>query len=947
MLVADETRRRAEGFAWHDRGQVTLRGRAEPVAIHALVGEPRTTRQPVVDVRESPLVGRPRERAAVRDALDDAAAGHGRIVLLAGPAGIGKSRLVAEATSLARERGLATPTGACRSHGGEGYDVWRPIWHELLGLDPAWPAEARRRRLEARLAAEDASLLPRAPLLRSVLGMPIPDSDLTRSFDAEGFRSSLADLLLDLLRRRAADGPLLLVLEDCHWIDPASRDLLELLARNVADLPVAVLATRRDDGGEDPLAALARFGHARTVALQELGGADLAEVARHAVRRLYGTDVAVDDEALERIGARAEGNPFAVEELVGLLHDRGLDPSAAEAAAMDVPDRLGSLVLARVDVLPEDAKTVLKVASVVGREFSARWLFGSQPSLGGPDDVRRALTALAERQLTAPIGGEAGGRHRFRHALVQDAVYDSLALSARAALHERVATFVEAAEDPDEHVEVLAYHYGRSSNTGAQRIWFRRAALAARDRYANEAAIGHLERLLPLLGRDETGPVVLLLGQVRQLAGRWAGAEADFRAALAAAEPAGDASGAAAAQAALGGLLSYTGSFEEALVALRAARERFAALRDRAGLAGMLEVLAFTEIRSADYDAAAATAREHLELARAAGDGAAESAALNNLGVVAWYEGRHADALAALGESLEVAAAGGHEVRVVRAANDLGGVHAELGDAAAALAHLGRAAEAAARIGYRHATGVIAGNAGELCLDRGDLDQALAFKAAALTIATELGDEAHVLDTIGSLGVVAAAGGHATEAEELLRLSIDMARALDAPYYLSQYLFHLAVLFAGHGRDAEALDALRELHALPSHARHRRAPRAPRLSRSASPRSSESSTHRPRWPASGPCVGGRGRGGRRHGAPGVRQLDPAREDDRADAVRLVRALHQRTPRAAYRALHLELTGEPLPTPPPLDAVPGVPAEPEMTLATVVERARLVAPAAAA
>src|SRR6185436_1915171 len=167
------------------------------------------------------LVGRREELAALDASLERALAGDGRTVGIAAEAGMGKSRLVAEFVRAARRRGLFVAFGECQSFGANSsYQVWREIWRRLFDLEDDEPVERQRERLEAMLEAIDPGLVDRMPLLSPLLGLEIPETELTAPLDAKVRKASLEDLLSVALRARSADHPIILVLEDCHWIDP-------------------------------------------------------------------------------------------------------------------------------------------------------------------------------------------------------------------------------------------------------------------------------------------------------------------------------------------------------------------------------------------------------------------------------------------------------------------------------------------------------------------------------------------------------------------------------------------------------------------------------------------------------------------------------------------------------------------------------------------------------
>ena len=181
------------------------------------------------------MVGRVQELALIQGKIDAALSGSGQIVAITAEAGMGKSRLAAEVIRAARQSGLTGLAGECQSYGTTTSNlVWQGVWRGFFDLDPALSLAAQVAALEKQLEALDPTLLPRLPLLGAVLNLAIPDNDLTRSLDAKVRKSSLEDLLLRLLEARSRIEPLLLILEDCHWVDDLSRELIGFLGKGVA-----------------------------------------------------------------------------------------------------------------------------------------------------------------------------------------------------------------------------------------------------------------------------------------------------------------------------------------------------------------------------------------------------------------------------------------------------------------------------------------------------------------------------------------------------------------------------------------------------------------------------------------------------------------------------------------------------------------------------------------
>ena len=862
-----------------------------------------------------PLIGRGAELAGIRGLVERASTGRGAALAISGEPGIGKSRLATEAVHLARRRGLSTYSGACRSLGPEfSYLVWRPIWRDLLGVDPSSSLDQQRAALVSRFGE-------RAPLFAPVLNLPLRDSELTAPLDPSTRAELLHSLLLDVLRERARSGPLVLLLEDCHWIDPPSRTLLESLARNLVDGPVLFVVTARPtDTGSHPLEALARLPHFTEITLRELPTDAAVELARQRVRQLSGPGRDLPADTVSRVVERSGGNPFYLEELLSLVHSHG--PSLP--GALDLPNSVQRVVLARVDRLSEGEKAVVKVASVMPR-FRAEWIAACYPPAGPPDEVARHLRRLDDLGLTRLQTTALEPEYGFRHAIAQDATYQSLTRRFQKVLHERMAEYLEATygERLGQFVDLLAYHYGRTNRPDKQRVWFRAAADAAKTAFANEAAVAHYQRLLPLLPGPEAGRVLVELGAVWQLTGRWGEAQSAYLRALGIARAAGDRSLLAAAAREFGDLFTYTQSYAEAIQWLTLAADEFERLDDQQGLSRALDRLAWALFQQGSYSKAAAVSERHLAIATKAGDLAGMSIAFDHLGLVCAYTGDSAGGVDLLQRSLQAATEAGDRRGVIHAANNLGMLYAAHGDHVRTLACFEQALTVAQEIGYRQMAAVIIGNIGEPYLERGGYEQATTCFAHALRIAVELGDWTSVANRVASLAATAAALGDLRSAEHRFTLAIRLVRTLNASHFLlSEWLHALAQLLLSAGRPGEAQPLNDE--ALTVAVRHGERDielRARLLSlrlRAAlghmqtSEAAEELRVLEDAWT----------------GAPeraaildALVEFCPADAGARAEAAALYRELYERAPNVEYRRAFERLTGTTLPLGPPLPPVP--------------------------
>jgi class 3 adenylate cyclase/tetratricopeptide (TPR) repeat protein len=893
---------------------LTIRGRnglVEAWAVRAMLERTELLDRPPAI---GSIVGRRAELANARAAVGHVTAGHAVVLGITGEPGVGKSRLAAEVVGQARTLGFTTAAGASRSLGPDiSYLPWRSIWRELLGLDP-WNALGEQQDALARFG-------PHAPLLGPILNVAIPDNELTEPLDPAAKAELLRSLLSDELRRRARSAPIALLIEDYHWIDPSSRALLEFLARSLVDQPILFLVTARPSrAGRHAVETLASLPHYREILLGELSPGDAAELATEWALQLGGQRGEPAPETIERIVERASGNPFYIQELLSLVHARGPD----QDGDLDLPDSVERVVMARLDRLSEGEKAVLKVASVVGRRFRAEWISGCYPAAGSPAEVARHLRRLDTLGLTPMQTVATEPEYGFRHAITQEVTYNSLTLRMRTLLHEQVGEYIERTF-PDrlaQFVDTLAFHYGRTTRVDKQRIWFNAAAEGARDSFANEAAIAHYERLLPLLDGPAAGYALIDLGAVWQLIGRWGDTQRAYLQALAIAEAGHDLSLQAAAGRELGNLFIYTKSYAEAIEWLTLAEENFDRLGDRPGLSRALDRLAYALIQQGSYKQASAVSERHLRLASEAGDLAGMSVALDHLGLISTYTGDVAEALTLLRRSLQAATEAEDRLGVVHAANNLGGLYAAQGEHPQALDCATQALRVAREIGYRQMAGVIIGNIGELYQGQGDPDRANSCFAEALRIAFELGDWTSMANRIASLAAIAADIGDVRRAEQLYFLAIRLARTLDAPHFLCEWLHGLAQVLTSVGRLGEAEQHNEEALAIAAgHAERHIELRALLLRLrlqvdlqriSGADAAQEALGLEVVWPEPP---------GRAVILDAAVQFDPKLAEARQAAATLYRELYTRGPNIRYRQAHERLTGATLLPVPPLPSVP--------------------------
>ncbi len=649
-IYVSESMRRAAGdvFTWEQLAPITVKGKSELIPVFALTGSKRRASRRQAGY-ERPIVGRLAELEKIGAKLDAAVDGKGGVVGIAAEAGMGKSRLAAEFARAARQRGTLVAVGECQSFGtNTSYFVWREIWSTLFRLDDSLSEADQVQVVLAALAAIDPALVPRAPLLQGILDLPIPDNDLTAQFDAKLRKTSLEGLLVECLRAQASEAPLVLVLEDCHWLDPLSRDLLEVLARALTDLRALLVLAYRPSTDVGGGLGIERLPHFDEIVLAELDTHDASLLIRSKLEQMLGAGTEPPLALVELVTKRSQGNPFYIEELLNFISSQGVNlQDEASLKRLQLPESLHSLILSRIDAVGEAPRRTLKVASVLGRVFRAPMLPGVYSELGTFDAVKAHLETLATQDLVN-LDQEAEQTYLFKHVVTQEVAYESMPFAFRSMLHERVGSYIESAEADgiERQLDLLAHHFWYSENLAKKREYLGRAGDAAQAAYANSAAIDYFERLAPLAEQGTRVDVLLKLGKVLELVGNWRRAEQVDSEAMVLAENLGDDSARASCDAALAEVARKQGRYDEAVERLDRAARRFSTVGDESGVGRVLHLAGTVAAQRGDYAKAVENYDASLAIRERVGDKASMGGLLSNLGIIAEYRGDYDDSRA-------------------------------------------------------------------------------------------------------------------------------------------------------------------------------------------------------------------------------------------------------------------------------------------------------------
>jgi tetratricopeptide (TPR) repeat protein/class 3 adenylate cyclase len=645
VLVSPECERLVHPFVASEPARaIALDTDASPVVPHRVLGESGAhTRLEATDPSAlTPFTGRAAELAQLEKVVAESRSGCGRIAVVVGDAGIGKSRIIHELREHVRGSALRVLQGRCRSFGGVStYSPIVEVLRDAVGATSGVEAGA----IVQSIREIDSALEPFIPFYLHLLSVASEDFPVPRHLQGEHFHVAMLDAVAALLMAAAARVPLLVLLEDWHWADDASREVLHRVSEVVDSHPITVVVTTRPEPGI--LAELAAKG--TVVRLDPLERSAAAILLRALLRTER-----VSEDLVSRVQERTGGNPFFLEQVAHTLHEegalvttRGETVLARDVEGLRLPATVQAVIRARLDRLDGDAREVLRVASVIGREFERGLLIAAVPShIDTPQSLERLRAAALIQQVRVvpePV-------YRFKHVLTQEVAYGSFLEHQRKTAHGAIGRALEreGAGGLDEQAEALAHHFGEAESWPEAIDYGRRAAerLRGLSQFANSLAM--FERLqqwianLPddAVRRDLLADILLEQERLCETLGQRKRQQEIISELISLLAPHGASSKLAEAYLRQGDLLTLVKRFDGGERALTTA----------------------------------------LRLCRDVADKPLERRALRSVGLMRWHQDRHAEALEIAERALEFDRAVGDERSIIGDLANIGNILRALGD---------------------------------------------------------------------------------------------------------------------------------------------------------------------------------------------------------------------------------------------------------------------------
>jgi tetratricopeptide (TPR) repeat protein len=819
ILLSPATRRAVERhIAVRNLPPVRLKGIAEPVPLAAAL-HPFEIAQ---DVRRGlirpALVGRATELEQLIGEAQHALGGSGRIVALVGDAGVGKTRLIEDVLQQlvllsGRREAIIAPffpySVECQSYEqSTPYAVFRDLLRQFFNQTRTHAQNLDTDALFRRIQELTPELARFAPLVGDLLGLPIADTPLTAALTPEQRHDRAQELVEALLFAEARVQPLVLIVDDLHWADASSLDLLLRLARKASRASLLLLlGYRLDPLIAEPWCALA---HCLRLPIRELSQDGTAALVRALLR-------GEPPPELTTLLEKAQGNPFFIEEVVRGLVEAGALQQHAEGWQLThnldevtIPDSIEGVITARLDRLEDRSREILQIASVIGRRFP-------YPVLSGVvlrnDDLDERLGGMAEANLILPEEIDRELAYLFKHALTRDVAYEVILYARRRELHRRVARRIEQLHPDrrDEQLALLARHYLLAEDWEPAFDYHLRAGRQAQARYANREAIALYQRALqiaPRLAPPRPTEMIELqeqLGVVHALIGEYDAALARYTTALAQLADQLDTPLEARVRLHydIARVYEKRAEFETAFEWV----ERAMGLAGAAQSPTLIQCLllgAGLHRRQGRYGQALEWGERALQLAGQLGSLRDQAAAYKLLGGTYLSLGDNTRAFELSSSAIPLYEQVQDLAGLADAHNDLANTCYELGWLTKARAHYETGAEIKQTIGDIYGQGMIANNLGELFRLEGRLDEAIAQYARSLAIYEPIGSLYMTGVLHMNLGAAHLLRGDLQSAESHLRSSVELFDQASTEEFLPELERYIAELHMYRGNLAEA-----------------------------------------------------------------------------------------------------------------------------------------------
>ena len=634
------------------------------------------------------------------------------------------------------------------------------------------------------------------------------EDSLFSQLDPRGKYNNFIYAVKNLIKAASSVKPVIIELEDTHWIDTDTEEFCKVLARNIDNYPIAIICSLRynDDGSEFKL-NLDKKVTVNRILLDCLRKSDVSGYAG----LVLNTDKELSEELLDLVYEKTNGNPFFAEQLLLDLQERNLIKTDNQKRLYsdnrdpgNIPINIQTVVISRLDRLSDEIKSVIQTASVLGREFLITIL---THVLLNENELDKKLYLIEKERIWLALSEF---KYIFRHALLRDAAYDMQLHSRLKELHKFAAESYEEVfrDNAGMYYGDIAYHYEKAEIENRAIEYLDKAGDYAAENYHNEEAIEYFRTLINeyQLTAKRSIDVKLKHGKALELSGRWNEAETVYRECLSEVEGPGNKQYIAECTRYLGEILYSKGIYKEAMQLLRKSLDLAEELGDKEGMNRATGSIGMIHYNQGNYKESLECYNRSLSICEEISDRIGISKLVRNIGIVYWRQANRTKAFAFFEKSLSISQELGNTRGISAATGNLGLVYADEGDSIKAMDCFEKQLIISQKIGDKEGITRATGNMGAIYYDLGDFTSAMDCFEKQLAICEELGEKIVISHALGNIGIVFEEQGNYEKAMEYYQKQSAICEELGDKEGINRAIGSIAVLCKDMGYYAKALE---------------------------------------------------------------------------------------------------------------------------------------------
>ena len=637
------------------------------------------------------------------------------------------------------------------------------------------------------------------PLIAELLGIDYPR---TSSLTPKAKYNNTLFTLKNIVKLESGEKPTLVVFEDLQWIDDSTKDFIRLLVRNVEGFPFGVIITGRPDSKGNPLRISGLDAPQKHINLTGLN----LDASKTIIHNIVGTEPST--ELAKVIFEKSEGNPFYVEMITKYLKENGYivkkkGKATLRSKTFDIPGTINSIIAARIDKLDRDLKETVKIASVLGREFSIRVL----SAMLSDRPVEKMILKGIEEDIWTSMSEL---KYIFKHAIIRDTVYNMQLKRILRELHRLAGETIEKLfkNNLNPYLGELAYHYENAGNVKKAKKYLKKAGEKARKDYRMKEALDYYLRLRKYIDGKERIDASLQIASLKSYIGKWNESLEELMQVVKDGGKIGYKKAVAHAKTSIGTIYDKMGRYKESVKILEEARKMLEDLDDKAGLSSVLVRLGMVKRDIGKPDLSIELIKEGLKYARETKKHTAEHYALMNLGNIYFDIGDYKKAIHYYEESLKVAKKYRQKDNLAHSLGNLGNAYWAFRELDRALKLYNQALSISSTLGDVYSMAIAQINIGMLFQELGKLNKAEDAVLKAIELLREIGDRVDECNALGTLGYIYTEMGAFKKAKKLLEKQLKMAESIKDVFYTTVSLYYNGVLHKEMGEYKKALEFL-------------------------------------------------------------------------------------------------------------------------------------------